>query len=655
MRTLSGTSSRRAELSAGDTLGRYELLVQIGGGGMGAVWAARLNGTRGFHKLVAIKTILRSLVSSDSEEMLFQEAMLASEIHHPNLGQTFELAEDGGVLYLVMELIPGEPLSYLRDAATRVDGFPLIVAVNLVGQVCRGLHAAHELCDEDGNRIGIVHRDIAASNIMVTPDGTAKIVDFGIATSRTAVDVAALKGKLSNLAPEQLLGEPVDARTDVFATGLLLYSLTVGRHPFRGSDERATMENILSAEAPPPPSSVIHNYPRALERVVLHAIEKDRSKRLSSAADFLDALVEAVPNAFGPQAESLVAEFAQQCMADRIKERRASLRAAAESAERARRLSAMPSAVPPSLPSGETLSQLSLSLTASGRTVTKTSHLPRSLRWRVAAVGACVAVVALGLGSLRLARNGAADNTSPVSKSSVAASQFYGVDAHERLAAPSPSAGTIPTAGTDTSRRVSAATKSERKREVIDTTPSPANEGVSSSSTTVPSAGKDIRNQVPWAEAALESPTNAPPVAVALNAPAKTVNADSSSNPAPLAAAAPLATQGHSIPVARVSSSPLTVSSRVGHKQLRINPADGAYRPQLPHALARAGQTWDVRVNICVSAEGGVSKVDVIASESPALDRRVVQALSRWRYEPLRVDGEARAFCYPFRYELSGS
>ncbi|HMA95989.1 MAG TPA: hypothetical protein VKP30_25055, partial [Polyangiaceae bacterium] len=83
MRTLSGTSSSRAELSSGDTLGRYELLVQIGGGGMGAVWAARLNGTRGFHKLVAIKTILRSLVSSDAEEMLFQEAMLASEIHHP--------------------------------------------------------------------------------------------------------------------------------------------------------------------------------------------------------------------------------------------------------------------------------------------------------------------------------------------------------------------------------------------------------------------------------------------------------------------------------------------------------------------------------------------------------------------------------------------
>ncbi|HMA92527.1 MAG TPA: TonB family protein, partial [Polyangiaceae bacterium] len=354
---------------------------------------------------------------------------------------------------------------------------------------------------------------------------------------------------------------------------------------------------------------------------------------------------------FGPQAESLVAAFAQRCMEDRLKERRSSLRAAAETAERARRLSVIPSAEPPpSLPSGETLSQLSLSLTASGRT-TNGSRVPRSLRWRLAAAIAGFGVVALGLGSLRLARN-----ESQVAKTSVAASQVQSAESRERLVAQTPSAAALPTDRAETPRRVAAAAKPERKREGGDSTPPSTPQDATASSSIGRGTGKDDRPQVPGSETAPENSSGATLAALASIAPtAESTPVDPDSRTEPKTTTAPLSTQGQSPTVARASSAPLTVSSRVGHKQLRINPADGAYRPQLPQALARAGQTWDVRVNICVGTAGSVSKVDVIASESPALDRRVVQALSRWRYEPLHVDGEARAFCYPFRYELSGS
>src|SRR5205085_6289437 len=139
-----------SELTAGQMLGRYELLMPIAKGGMGNVWAARLKGTRGFRKLVAIKTILRTLERSGLEQMLFQEAMLASQIHHPNVAETFELGEHEGTLYLVMELVAGESLRFILREAQAHGGIPLAVSVNLVGQVCRGLAAAHDLRDEDG-------------------------------------------------------------------------------------------------------------------------------------------------------------------------------------------------------------------------------------------------------------------------------------------------------------------------------------------------------------------------------------------------------------------------------------------------------------------------------------------------------------------------
>ena len=162
------------QLIVGNTLGRYELLLPIAQGGMAQVWAARLRGTRGFQKLVAVKTILAGAIDNTRlEQMFLEEAQLASQIHHPNVVETLELGEHEGTLYLVMEWVDGEPLTQLLTQAHEHGGLPLPIAVNLIGQVCQGLQAAHGLCDEGGNLLGVVHRDVSPQNVLVTLSGTA--------------------------------------------------------------------------------------------------------------------------------------------------------------------------------------------------------------------------------------------------------------------------------------------------------------------------------------------------------------------------------------------------------------------------------------------------------------------------------------------------
>lgn len=325
------------QFSSGSILGRYELLVPIAHGGMAEVWAARLHGSRGFTKLVAIKTIRAGLIDDTRlEQMLMAEAQLASRIEHPNVVSTLELGEQDETLFLVMEWADSEPLSTLIKETTGSGGIPLSVGVNVIAQACRGAHCAHELRDDNGEYLGVVHRDISPQNVLVTYTGLVKLVDFGIAkaTQRasTMTEDGEVKGKLAYMSPEQVRGESVDRRTDVFALGTMLYLVTTGQHPFKGSHPGATIATLFSDDPIPSPSSVCSNYPPALEEVVLKSLRKSRDERYATAHEMLIALEAAVPEARGIEAE--VAGFLTAISAGRGEQRRRHIRTAGELLDR---------------------------------------------------------------------------------------------------------------------------------------------------------------------------------------------------------------------------------------------------------------------------------------------------------------------------------
>ncbi len=326
------------DIGAGHVLGRYELLMPIAAGGMAMVWAARLKGTRGFQKIVAIKTMLPKLSEDDQfEQMFLDEASLASQIRHPHVVEIMDLGEEDGILYLVMEMVDGVPLNQLMKAAKKGGGIPLPIAVRIIIQAGAGLHAAHELRDRDGKLVGLVHRDVSPQNILVTYDGVTKVVDFGIAKA-TAIGGGAtvagqIKGKVAYMAPEQVKGADIDRRVDVFALGIVLYALTTGKHPLRRESEAATMYSICSPEPVVAPSKIIQGYPLPLEKVVLQALAKDPAKRFATANDMLRAL-DALPATMRASTDEDVGTFVKSLFGDRREERRAALQHALDLADR---------------------------------------------------------------------------------------------------------------------------------------------------------------------------------------------------------------------------------------------------------------------------------------------------------------------------------
>ena len=249
---MTAWSDASATLRPGTVLGRYELLLPIGFGGMACVWAARLDGYGGFSKLVAVKTILPHLASSaDVERMLLDEARIAADVHHPNVCNLYDVGEDHGVLYLVMEWVNGDSLLHLlRQTPTGPrQALDAPVAVRIVADACAGLHAAHELSDEAGRPLFVVHRDVSPHNILVSLEGAVKMADFGMAkangqlheTTRTGE----VRGKIAYMAPEQIDGGAIDRRADLFAMGCVLYEATTGQQPFAGENEAHVIRRIM--------------------------------------------------------------------------------------------------------------------------------------------------------------------------------------------------------------------------------------------------------------------------------------------------------------------------------------------------------------------------------------------------------------------------
>ena len=278
--TQSGTS-------AGFPFGRYTLLRPIGRGGMAEVWKAKIHGAQNFQRLVVVKRILPHLASDPEFVRMFTlEAMLSARLNHPNIVQVFEFAEVEGERYLAMEYVHGVNVGDLLKRLKDVR-MPVGMAAQIVREVSLALAYAHALSDEDGRPLSLIHRDISPSNVMIGYDGSVKLVDFGVAKALTQSDertrTGALKGKVAYMSPEAVDGEvELDARTDVFAAGVVLYELLTGRRLFKGHDDLRTIALVRACKVDPP-SKERPEIPPELDAIVAKALARNREERYQTA------------------------------------------------------------------------------------------------------------------------------------------------------------------------------------------------------------------------------------------------------------------------------------------------------------------------------------------------------------------------------------
>lgn len=268
------------------------MVVALGQGGMGTIHLALASGLGDFRKLLVVKELRRDL-STDPRfvEMFFNEAKLAARLNHPNVVQTLEAGQQGDRYFLSMEFLDGRPFSALLSAAaTSTTAAPLSIRLKILCDALTGLHYAHELTEYDGTNIGIVHRDVSPQNIFITYDGQVKVVDFGIAAAtNTLTSSTVFTGKFGYAAPEQLLGRRVDARTDLFAMGVILWeTLTLRRFASGPAEQRSVTDRLEGRE--PRLSELDIDVDERLSAICDKALQIDPDKRFATAAEFRAAL-----------------------------------------------------------------------------------------------------------------------------------------------------------------------------------------------------------------------------------------------------------------------------------------------------------------------------------------------------------------------------
>ncbi len=315
----------------GERLDRFELIAELASGGMATVFLARLSGVAGFQRLVAIKRLHPHLAREpEFVEMFLDEARLAARIHHPNVVPIQEVGESDQGYYLVMDYIEGDTLARVLAKAAKANGrVPYGVTIRILLDVLAGLHAAHEMRDDHGDPLQIVHRDVSPQNILVGVDGVARVVDFGVARAASRLSTTRsgqLKGKLAYMAPEQARGGAVDRRADLFACGIVLWEALATKRLFKGDGEAETLNRVLY-DAIAPPSSVRPDVPKPLEAICMKALSRDVDERYATAQDFGDELEKAARalNSVGSVRD--VAECLQEVIGADLSQQRDAVRA----------------------------------------------------------------------------------------------------------------------------------------------------------------------------------------------------------------------------------------------------------------------------------------------------------------------------------------
>ncbi|HEY4394653.1 MAG TPA: serine/threonine-protein kinase [Polyangia bacterium] len=286
----------------GRPIGRYEPIRRLAVGGMAEIYLARMPGLgiEGFEKLVVLKRILpQHALDPELLRMFLDEARLSATLTHPHVTEVYDVGADGDAPFFAMEYVHGANLRELLRAHARAVGtapapLELAHAIGIVGAAAAGLHYAHERLGPGGEPLGIVHRDVSPSNVLVSYDGAVKVSDFGIAKwalQRTQTQEGTLKGKFAYMSPEQCRGRGVDRRSDVFALGTILYELTTGAAPFSGDSDLEILNRIATGVAAPPawPDDK-GSYPPALAAITMRALHPEPDQRFPTMQAFQVAL-----------------------------------------------------------------------------------------------------------------------------------------------------------------------------------------------------------------------------------------------------------------------------------------------------------------------------------------------------------------------------
>jgi serine/threonine protein kinase len=274
--------------------GKYYLLERINIGGMAEVFRAKAFGVEGFERLVAVKRILPN-IAEDKEfiRMFIEEAKLSVQLNHANIAQIFDLGVFDGSYYIALEHVHGRDLRAMFERCRQLgETMPVAQACFVAMKVCEGLDYAHNKRDQAGRELSLVHRDVSPQNILVSFEGEVKLIDFGIAKAAGTTpgsQAGVLKGKFGYMSPEQVRGQELDRRSDVFSCGIVLYELLTGERLFVGESDFGTLEKVRNVEILPP-STYNRKIPDELERIVLKALSKDAEDRYQNAIDLHDEL-----------------------------------------------------------------------------------------------------------------------------------------------------------------------------------------------------------------------------------------------------------------------------------------------------------------------------------------------------------------------------
>ena len=287
---------------------RYRLQNKIAHGGMAEIFLAWQVGVEGFQKQVVLKRILPALAADPSfVRMLVDEAHIASTLNHGNLVQVLDLGKSGDEFFLVLEFVDGWSLEHVRKRAQKARmKMPVPLILHVTSALCRALAYVHTR-KRDGRALGIVHRDVTPQNVLLSREGEVKLADFGIAkaigkTEKSATGI--IKGKFAYMSPEQSVGGELDARSDLFSVGTMLYVLTTGRKPFDGPTDLDVLMQVRKARFEKP-SEIVKDFNPEIERFIARALRADRSRRWQSAAqmaDRLDAILLKLGQPSGPAA-----------------------------------------------------------------------------------------------------------------------------------------------------------------------------------------------------------------------------------------------------------------------------------------------------------------------------------------------------------------